>query len=67
MVHDRLRADLLFEAEPPDAEWAAWMEPQIEKHVMHGDPQFSDIFVERRVAPCRIVVEQPVHWSVAQH
>jgi hypothetical protein len=67
MVHDRLRADLLFEAEPRDADWAAWMEPQIEKHVKHAGPEFSDIFTECRAASCRVVMEQPVHWSVTQH
>jgi hypothetical protein len=67
MVHDRLRADLLFEAEPRDADWAAWMEPQIEKHVKHAGPEFSDIFIECRAVSCRIVMEQPVHWSVTQH
>ena len=67
MVHDRLRADLLFEAEPRDPEWAASMEPQIEKHVKHAGPVFSDIFVECRAASCRAVMEQPGHWSVPKH
>jgi len=67
MVHDRLRADLLFEDEPRDPEWAASMEPQIEEHVEHAGPEFSDIFVECRAASCRVIMEQPGHWSVPEH
>ena len=67
MVHDRLRADLLFEAEPRDPEWAASVEPQIDKHVKHAGPEFSDILVECRAASCRVTMEQPGHWSVQNH
>jgi hypothetical protein len=67
MVHDRLHADLLFENEPRDPDWAASMEPQIERHVTHAGPEFSDIFVQCRAASCRIIMEQPVHWSVPEH
>jgi hypothetical protein len=67
MVHDRLRADLLFEDEPRDPDWAASMEPQIEEHVKHAGPTFSDIFVECRAASCRLIMEQPIHWSVPAH
>lgn len=67
MVHDRLRADLLFEDEPLDPEWAASMEPQIEEHVKHAGPEFSGIVVECRAASCRVMMEQPGHWSVPEH
>jgi len=67
MVHDRLRADLLFEDEPPDPEWAASMEPQIDNHVKHAGPEFSDILTECRAASCRVTMEQPGHWSVPEH
>ena len=67
MVHDRLRADLLFEDEPRDAEWALSMEPQIEQHVKHAGPDFSDLFVECRAASCRVIMEQPLHWTVPEH
>ncbi|HEX7080569.1 MAG TPA: hypothetical protein VF329_06110 [Gammaproteobacteria bacterium] len=67
MVHDRLRADLLFEAEPPDPEWAASMEPLIAEHVEHAGPEFSGIFTECRKASCRVIMEQPVHWTVTAH
>ena len=67
MVHDRLRADLLFEDEPRDAKWAASMEPQIEAHVEHAGPAFSDVVVECRAASCRVIMEQPGRWSVPEH
>ncbi|WP_428102551.1 hypothetical protein [Candidatus Rariloculus sp.] len=67
MVHDRLRADLLFEDEPRDAEWALSMEPQIEQHVKHAGPDFSDLFVECRAASCRVIMEQPLHRTVPEH
>src|SRR5690606_38741298 len=67
MVHDRLRADLLFEAEPRDPGWAASMEPRIEGHVEHAGPEFSDIYVQCRTASCRVIMEQPSHSSVPEH
>src|SRR5690606_1837969 len=67
MVHDRLRADLLFEDEPRDPEWAATMAPQIEAHVEHAGPAFTDILTECRAASCRVIMEQPGHWTVPEH
>src|SRR5690606_16574639 len=66
-VHDRLRADLIFEDEPRDPEWAASMEPQIEQHVKHAGPDFSGIFTECRAASCRVIMEQGRHWTVPEH
>lgn len=67
MVHDRLRADLLFDDEPRDPEWAAAMEPQIERHVKHAGPAFTEIFTECRAASCRVIMEQERHWTVPEH
>lgn len=67
MVHDRLRADLLFEDEPRDRDWDAQMAPRINDHIRHAGPEFSDIFVECRAASCRIVMDQPRHWGVSEH
>ena len=67
MIHDRLRADLIFEDEPQDPEWAAAMEPLIAAHVEHAGPEFSDIDVECREVSCRVIMEQPGHWSVPEH
>lgn len=66
MVHDHLRADLLFEDEPRDPQWAASMEPQIEAHARHSGPKFSGIIVECRAASCRVTMQQPGHWSVPE-
>jgi hypothetical protein len=43
------------------------MEPRIEGHVMHAGPEFSDIFVECRAVSCRVIVEQPMHWTLPAH
>lgn len=67
MVHDRLRADLLFAEEPRDTEWARSMQPQIETHVERAGIEFSDLFVECRAVSCRVIMEQPGHWSVQAH
>jgi hypothetical protein len=67
MIHDRLHADLQFQDEPRDPAWAALMEPQISKHVSHAGPEFSDILVGCRAASCRVILEQPLHWSVPEH
>ena len=67
MVHDRLHADLAFEDEHRDPAWARSMEPEIGDHVRHAGPEFSDIFIECRAVSCRVIMEQPVHWSVPEH
>lgn len=67
MIHDRLRADLLFQDEPHDPEWAASMEPQIAEYVKRAGLEFSDLFVECRAASCRVVLEQHSRWSVPEH
>lgn len=67
MVHDRLRADLQFEVEPRDPDWARSMEPQLEDHVERAGPEFSRIFVECRTASCRIIMEESTHSSLTQH
>lgn len=67
MVHDRLRADLLFEDEPRDPEWAASMEPEITAYVRHLGARFSNVLTECRAASCRVVMEQGRHWTVPEH
>lgn len=67
MVHDRLHADLEFADEARDPEWAASMEPRIAAHARHAGPEFSDILVECRAASCRVILEQPRHWTVPEH
>jgi hypothetical protein len=67
MVHDRLRADLMFEDEPRDRDWDARMAPVLREHASLAGLHFTEVFVECRAASCRIVMDQPGHWSVSQH
>jgi hypothetical protein len=67
MVHDRLRADAVFEAEPVDSQWADSMEARIERHVSETGPEFSAVDVECRSASCRLVLEHASTWSVSEH
>jgi hypothetical protein len=67
MVHDRLHADLRFEDEPRDTAWAQSIEAQIDQHLDHTGFEFSDVFIECRADSCRVVMEQPRHWSVPEH
>ncbi len=67
MVHDRLRADSAFEAEPVDSRWAGSVEPRIEGLLSEMGPEFSAIDVECRSASCRLLLEHASTWSVADH
>lgn len=67
MVHYRLRADAVFEAEPVNSEWADSMESRIERHVSKTGSEFSMITVECRSASCRLVLEHSSGWSVSEH
>lgn len=67
MVHDRLRADARFEAEPVDAEWAETMEPRIERHVSETAPEFSSVEVECRSASCRLLLDHASTRRVSDH
>ena len=67
MVHDRLRADAVFEAEPVDSKWAQSTETRIASHVRQAAPEFSAIDVECRSASCRLVLEHSRTWSVEAH
>jgi len=67
MVHDRLHADLQFADERRDPDWAASMEPRIAAQVRHTGLEYSNLFVECRVASCRVIMEQPKRWSVPSH
>jgi hypothetical protein len=67
MVHDQLRADLIFGAEPIDSEWARSMEPRIRSHLTSLDDRFSMIDVECRSMTCRVVMEETERLDVEQH
>jgi hypothetical protein len=67
MVHDRLRADAVFEAEAIDPLWAAPMESRIERHLNETLPEFSGIHAECRSTSCRLVLEHKGGRSVSAH
>lgn len=71
MVHDRLRADLRFDTEPMDPEWADRMEPRIARRLRETGPDFRSIFpditVECRSASCRVLLEHTRRLPVSEH
>jgi hypothetical protein len=66
MVQDRLRSDVVFEAEPVDLEWAHSIEPRVQSHVTRLGPEFSAIHVACRSSTCRLVLEHSSRLSVSQ-
>jgi hypothetical protein len=67
MVHDHLRADLRFEAEPVDSEWAPATESKIRSYFSDPAPDFAAVDVECRSESCRIRLHQTARWDVAEH
>lgn len=67
MVHDRLRADLRFEAEPVDSQWAPSVEHRLHKHLSSFAAGFSAVRIECRSATCRIVLEHTSRLPIAEH
>lgn len=68
MVHDRLRADTLFEAEPIDATWAGPMKARLARYIRKTGSEFTEVHVECRSASCRLVLQQrSPTWSVGEH
>lgn len=68
MVHDRLRADTVFEMEAVDTKWSRPTAARIARHLRHSAPEFSDVHVECRSVSCRLVLEQrSATWSVQAH
>jgi len=66
MVHDRLRADLLFEAEPMDSRWADTTEPRLAELVTEMKLDFSMIDIACRSASCRLLLEHE-RLNVSEH
>lgn len=67
MVHDQLRADLIFGAEPVDSKWARSMEPRIRSHLAGLEDRFSMIDIQCRSMTCRVVMEETERLDVEQH
>jgi len=65
MVHDRLRADLRFDVEPHDTDWAAHMTAKISSHLKDStEHQFTDITTDCRAISCRVIMAQPGEWQL---
>jgi len=67
MVHDRLRADLLFEGEQHDPAWAAAMVPRLERHVLDAGSTFVAVEAQCRAESCRLFVDHTATMTVAEH
>jgi hypothetical protein len=67
MVHDLLRADLIFDTELRDEAWAEPMERAIEGHLATAALQASEIDAECQSKSCRLWVIQSGAWTVEDH
>jgi hypothetical protein len=67
MVHDRLRADILFDDEPPDAAWAEKLEPMLEAHILGANAGLVAAEAECRAESCRLFIDHPATWTVPEH
>ena len=67
MVHDRLRADIEFEAESIDLAWADATESLLEEELGAADSAFSAIAAECRSTTCRVTFDHVATWNVADH
>jgi hypothetical protein len=67
MVHDRLRADLAFDVEPIDPEWATAEATRIETFLSGVAAGFSTVTIECRSAACRIVLEHSSGMQISEH
>jgi hypothetical protein len=67
MVHDRLRADAQFEAEPVDATWAGPTTAELAQRVETLEPEFSLTALECRSESCRLELDHPGGRRVAEH
>lgn len=67
MVHDRLRADTVFEAEPIDPAWSKPTQAQLAEALTTALPEMSPLHVECRSASCRLLLGHADGHTVAAH
>jgi hypothetical protein len=67
MVHDRLRADLRFDVEPIDPEWAGPAQTRIQTYLSDAALEYSTLTIECRSATCRIVFEHLTRLGISEH
>ncbi len=67
MVHDRLLADALFDAEPIDRSWAGATRSRLEHALSDAPPGISAIEVECRSTACRLLIDHAGGLTVSAH
>jgi len=67
MVHDRMRADVLFESEIVDSTWALSMESRLGQHFARVESPFTSVESECRSQSCRLYVDHPDGRNVREH
>jgi hypothetical protein len=67
MVHDRIWADIRFEAEPRDAQGTRTLAPRLEAYLRQNGPEFDDIIAECRAATCRVALEHDDWLGLREH
>ena len=67
MVHDRMRADVLFESEVVESPWSSSMESQLRQHFDRLGPPFTDVGSECRSHSCRLFVDHRDGRTVREH
>jgi hypothetical protein len=67
MVHDRMRADLSFEAEAVDPDWAGLTKFEIESHLHETTAGFSSRNIECRSETCRVILQHRDRFTISEH
>ena len=67
MVHDRLRADVLFEAEGVEADWAAPFELRLRRHLDDFESDLQVFDIECRTMTCRVAFLHDEVWNLSEH
>jgi hypothetical protein len=67
MVHDRIWADIRFEAEPRDAQADRSLAPRLEAYLRENGPEFDDIIGECRATTCRVTLEHDDWLTLGEH
>ena len=67
MVHDRIWADIRFEAEPRDPEGNQSLAPRLESYLRENGPAFDAIIAECRPTTCRVVLEHDNWLTLREH
>lgn len=67
MVHDRIRADILLDAEPTDSSWAPATSWRIEQYLHEAIEGYAEIRAECRSRTCRVVLGHDDRVQMSEH